>query len=208
MVTTPAIRLPSRLLRNTEVLSSRDEIFARLSSGLFYAEVGVVLGERTRLLIERTRPTNVAAIDRFELDKQSSLWGRPVEEVLEGKSHRGFFEARFRQELNTGLLSMIVENPEAGLGRLADASRDIVLLDSGHSYDEVYGQMHAAAPKLRRDGMIVINDYAFNDTSTKVNFYGVVQSVNDFMVQQDWEMRFLALHPQMFLTAVIRRCRA
>jgi len=90
------------------------------------------------------------------------------------------------------------------LSTFPDNHFDWVYVDAAHDYESVKKDLEQSYRCLKNDGYIVMNDYIMFDHFTKEN-YGVVQATNDFMIENDFEMLFFALHPDMFCDVLIRK---
>ena len=61
-----------------------------------------------------------------------------------------------------------------------------------HTYDAVLADLHAWAPKVKTDGLILGHDYANHPVAQQMNF-GVVEAVNEFVRKTDCSFLFLTL---------------
>ncbi len=52
-----------------------------------------------------------------------------------------------------------------------------------------------------------MNDYIIEDWLTRER-YGVVQTTNEFIIRERWEMVYFALHNGMFCDVVLRKLRS
>jgi hypothetical protein len=62
----------------------------------------------------------------------------------------------------------------------------------------------AASGKVKRDGLLVFNDYTLHDHLGQVR-YGVVQAVNELIVASDWKVVGFSLQHYMYCDIALRR---
>lgn len=201
----PCPPLPPHLLRDAKVLPQRADILPFLPKGGTVVEVGVALGDYTALMLDICRPSRFVAIDIFTLHEFPMIWDRTRAEVFGTGTHEAHYRARFAADIRSGLLQVVRSDSRAALSALDDGSIDVLYLDAEHSYESVRGELEAAACKMKPEGWIVLNDYIMNDIGTSFAPYGVIQAAHEFMVAEDWEMAFLALHPLMYCDVALRR---
>ena len=88
---------------------------------------------------------------------------------------------------------------------LPDDSYSLIYIDGDHAYEGVMRDTQVAIRKLRRDGLLIFNDYIVFDHLSGQR-YGVVLVVNDLCVNHGWRITFFSLHHQMFCDVGL--CRA
>lgn len=166
------------------------------------AEVGVALGEFSKFMIEKLKPAEFFAFDLFKIHHDQTLWGRPTSEVLGGLTHREFYERAMRGSETTvsiheGLSTETLPRAEQGFFNM-------IYIDAGHQYEDVIADGRIAASKLKDNGVIVFNDYIMHDPFIKSD-YGIVQAVNEMVVNEGWKVIGFALQQHMFCDIAIQR---
>jgi Methyltransferase domain len=193
--------LPNEFLKHAKILSSRHDILPFLPKGGVFCEVGVAYGDFSAAMLGACLPRKFIAIDHFELEKYPSMWGW---ERLAGQSHEAFYRDRFRDEIGLGQMELMRGYSHDSLPLLPDASVDVFYVDAWHSYEAVATELSIIKSKIAPDGWIVLNDYTLYDVVAGVE-YGVIHAAHEFMIDQGWEMKFLALHPLMFCDIALQR---
>jgi hypothetical protein len=181
----------------------REDLLAAMPiRGGTIAEVGVAFGDLSEFLIETQQPSRFVAIDTFRLHEIPAIWGRPMDEFLKGRTRLQQYAdrvARFGETVE------IIEgrSHEALLG-LPDRAFDMIYIDAGHSFAEVYGDALIAKEKIKADGVLIFNDYIWSDHTTGTT-YGIVPAVNRLVVEEDWRVLGFALQPHLFCDIAIHR---
>lgn len=168
------------------------------------AEVGVAHGEFSDFLLRTLSPEKFLAIDVFEMHLTPSHWGIPQEYLFKGMTHREFYAHRFNEYGNRVIIEQGLSHE--ALSRQPDNLFDLIYLDAGHSYDEVRKDTEVAIQKIKRDGILIFNDYIMSDHYANVP-YGVVQVANELVVNCGWDVIGFALDRSMFCDLAVRRSR-
>ena len=90
------------------------------------------------------------------------------------------------------------------LDTLDDQTLDIVYIDGDHSYEGVKRDLDAAGRKVKKGGIIIVNDYILVDSLNANQAYGVIYASNEFMVNNKWGIEYLALQTNMFCDVMLR----
>lgn len=80
----------------------------------------------------------------------------------------------------------------------------MIYIDAAHDYESVKRDAEIAQQKIRRDGIIVFNDYVMYDPFIGAE-YGVVQAVNELLVRGGWDVIGFALEKSLFCDIAIQR---
>lgn len=170
------------------------------------AEIGVAQGNFTQHILDRCTPSKFLAIDLFDLHELPVLWGKPPSEIFENRTHEDYYRQRFADEIAAGRMEVMKGESAATIAGLEDESVDVFYVDADHLYEGVKRDLEALKSKVKPDGWIVMNDYIPADTFSNVPL-GVIQATNEFMVENDWEMVYLALAPMMYCDVGLRKRR-
>lgn len=199
-----ALRLPKNLLQDARVLPDRLEILPLLPKGCVFVEVGVGLGDWTATVMRVCDPSLVIAVDNFKLHEQQQLWGELTSKHFGSQTHEQTIRSRFEAEITSGKLLILSGDSAEMLEQLGSRSVDVIYIDADHRYDFVRRDLEAARGKLRLDGWLIVNDYIMVDELHAIMPYGVVNATNEFMIEFDWGMQYLALQTRMYCDAVLR----
>jgi hypothetical protein len=196
--------LESRHMPNARLFASRKDLVACLTSvrGGVVAEIGVANGDFSQFLTNSLQPSQFFALDTFELHLIPVVWGIPTVELLQGKSHLEFYRDRF-SSLGDRMVIMQGLSDES-LKTLPDNHFDLIYIDAGHDYDSVKRDADLSGQKLKDDGILVFNDYIMFDHIRQAP-YGVVQVVNEMVVNEGWRVIGLALDHDLFCDIAIVR---
>ena len=196
--------LEQRHIGDARLFAHRVEMLRTLSlpADAVIGEVGVAEGGFSQFLLDQFKPKTFVGFDLFELHQMPILWGKPTSEVFEGKTHFAYYRDRFAH----AAAEIIVEQGPSydRLAHYPDGTFDMLYIDAGHEYKDVKKDTEIAAKKLKSNGVLIFNDYILYDHLAGTP-YGVVQAVNELIVQGDWQIVGFALQQQMFCDIALRR---
>jgi predicted O-methyltransferase YrrM len=111
---------------------------------------------------------------------------------------------RFAAAIDRGPIRLHKADSVDALQQFSDSHFDWIYIDADHSYEGVRRDLGVAKMKVKRDGLLVLNDHIFW-SHREFMAYGVVQAVNELCLSDDWEFAYLALHPEMYGDVVLRK---
>jgi hypothetical protein len=180
----PAPRLDWRHVRNCRVVPDRVELLKTcLPKHGIVAELGTDHGGFAEMILKFSVPTELHLID-----------------ITLAKFRREVFASAIDQ----GTVRLHESDSVEALRRFSDGYFDWIYIDADHSYAGVKRDIDEAKKKVKRDGLLLFNDYIFWSHREFMS-YGVVQAVNEFCLAEDWELLYLALHPEMYGDVVLRK---
>lgn len=172
--------IPSCCLKESTILSDRIEALSYIPRGGICAEVGVAYGDFSRIILDKVAPKKFYAIDYFSQDDPyCNFWGMDLFRK-DGMPHQIWYEHRFMQEIDNGVLETCQGFSWDVLKGFRDDYFDYIYLDAGHDFFSVSKDIEIISRKLKNGGFIQFNDYTiFSIWETA--YYGIVPAVNSFL---------------------------
>jgi disulfide oxidoreductase YuzD len=203
----PTVEFPALApshLAGARLFANREALIASLplAPGGTIAEIGVAHGEFSEFLLAQLAPETLIAFDFFNMHEAGSLWGKDTRQLLQGMKHLDFYQHRFHSRGD-----QVVTEPGVSyltLAKYPDQTFDMIYVDAGHDYASVKRDADLALDKVKSDGFLVFNDYIMYDHLVGEP-YGVVQVVNQIIVEQDLAVYGLALERHLFCDIAFRR---
>jgi hypothetical protein len=176
--------LEDRHLARCQLVANRESLVGRLPRGGRIAEVGVLAGDFSQILLEECVPAELHLVD------------------MHLHSHQ--IATRFAEQVDSGQVVLHEGDSSQVLKRLPDQYFEFIYIDADHSYEGVKRDIKVAKQKIRHDGFLVFNDYTFWSPVECIP-YGVMHAVNELCLEEPWEVIFFALDPYMYCDVAIRR---
>jgi hypothetical protein len=171
-------------LRDCRVVPSRVELVREcLPKRGVVAEVGTDHGAFAEIILKYAVPSELHVIDI---------------------SLANFRRDVFAPAIQAGTVRLHESDSVEALRRFPDEYFDWIYIDANHSYEGVTRDLNEAKRAVKRQGLLVVNDYVFW-SHREFMAYGVVQAVNELCRSEDWKLLYLALHPEMHCDVVLRR---
>lgn len=167
-----------------QLVSSRISLIERLPRGGRVAEVGVLAGDFSHILLDGCDPVELVLVD------------------LDLRSHD--IATRFGADVRSGRVILREGDSSQVLATFPDHHFDFIYIDADHTYDGVTKDIQVAKHKIRPDGLLVFNDYTFWSPMECLP-YGVMRAVNELCLRERWGVDFFALEPYMYCDIAIRR---
>jgi Methyltransferase domain len=198
----PALR-PSDI-ENARLFADRKSLLKHFAPELrsgSVAEVGVMYGDFSDLILVTIEPEVFVAIDRFDLHR-ATISGKSSSEQFQGMTHREFYERRFSAR---GKQVQCEEGDSSEcLSRYSDSTFAMIYIDAAHDYQSVKKDANLAKQKIKPEGILIFNDY-IKYSHYDDSYYGVIPVVNDLVVNQGFEVLGFALQSEMYCDVAIRR---
>jgi len=144
------------------------------------AEIGVDHGEFSESIIKISSPQKLHLIDAW------------AEHTRYHSGLKSIVENRFKSEIDKGIVSLNVGFSTTVLLNFPDAYFDWVYLDTDHSYQTTKAELAILKSKVKPGGIIAGHDYTIGNWVGGYR-YGVIEAVNEFCVNENWEIIFLTI---------------
>ena len=177
--------LPQRLLDKCKLIESREAMLDLMPKGGVCAEIGIFRCKFSSLILEKTRPRVLHLID---IDSHA------VQRA----------QNKFMNEINDQTLKVHLGNSPAILASMPNEYFDWLYIDGDHTYEGAKADLNASLPKMKYNGIVALNDYVFFAPMDFVK-YGVVEAVNEFCIENDFEMIYFALAGRGYHDVALRR---
>jgi hypothetical protein len=168
------------------VFANRHLAIETLPKGGIVAEVGTQTGHFANHIFK------VAAPSRLHLFDLSLEWFDPSLLV---------------EPIRDGSVQIHLGDSSTELSKFPAEHFDWLYIDGDHSYRGVTRDIAQAVRTVKRDGLLVFNDYTVWSPLEACN-YGVLKAVNELVNSGEWEFVYLALHPWGYHDAALRRREA
>ena len=186
--------LESCHLDSVQLVTDRTELLRRMPKGGSVMECGVDEGKLSRMILEITTPQKLIMVDTWSSSRFN-----------ESKLAR--IQEKFSGEIANGQLAIQRTTSVDALRQASDGSLDWVYIDTDHSYPTTYEELNVASKKIKPDGYICGHDYV---TGSWLSYhrYGVVEAVNRFCVEQNWQFAFLTHEADRHLSFALRAIKS
>ncbi|SHI81496.1 Methyltransferase domain-containing protein [Palleronia salina] len=181
----PAQELPAEKYEGCEVLPNRMKLIDKLSKGGTVAEIGVDRGDFSLELLTRLEPKR---LHLFDID---------ITRLVNPEIRANLADGSDRVTTHIG-------DRSTNMRKMPDDYFDVIYIDGDHTYEGVMRDIEASLPKVKKDGVLVFNDYAVWSAATMFHC-GVARAVNELALNHPWKFRYLAMQPMMYNDAALVR---
>jgi hypothetical protein len=171
--------------------TEREKLVAALPRDAVGAEIGVALGAFSQVLLAAAAPRQLHLIDPWQ-HQADPAYAADQNNVAQSDADRRYMSVRelFQGQIAGGQVVLHRAFSADALGALADGSLDWVYIDGAHHFAGCLADLRLCARKIKPDGLILGHDYATN-ASAKAAGFGVVEAVNQFLRETEFEMLIL-----------------
>lgn len=178
----PAPLLPQELLEKCTLLQDRYAILERLPKNAVCAEIGTDRANFARKILDICSPKKLYI---FEIDVS--------------RIHRPNID----DAVKSSQCEVVEGDSGQNLEKFPSDFFDWIYIDGDHYYEGVKKDIELAATKLKKGGLIVLNDYTVW-SPVGMTHCGVARAVNEFCIENRYEFVFLAFQTMMYNDIAIR----
>ena len=161
-------------IQNGSILSNREHLLEVLPKNGVIAELGVDSGHFTEQIIKISNPKKLYLIDTWS----SKRYGQKKFELVKNK---------FSEEIKNKKIEIIRLSSIDAAKQFQNNYFDWIYVDTDHSYSTTMQELNTYESKIKSNGFICGHDYVMGNWS-KLNKYGVIESVNEFLVKKNWKL--------------------
>lgn len=178
-------------IENLRVVLDRDALLEELPENTVVCEIGVDTGAFTKKIISIAKPKKLHLVDVWSSKRYPEQKFRGVQE-------------KFKEPIATGKVEINRGYSTDALPGFPDGYFDWVYLDSGHGFGLTWQELLLLKDKVKPAGIIAGHDYC--RYSSKGNHrFGVVEAVNKFCVEYEYEFLFLTMETHRHLSFAIMK---
>ena len=196
--------LSNKHTSSARLYANRNDALNDWPKNAIIAELGVAFGDYSEKILKVTKPRLFDAYDLFMFHKSIIAMGRQTVTIFQGQTHRNYYEKRFAKYILEGKLRVFEGDGKKQMRNRDEQFYDVIYIDANHNYDNVKKDTEIATRCLKREGILVFNDYIMFDHKSNKQ-YGIVPVVNALCVLDGWRVRYFALHKEMFCDIALIR---
>lgn len=180
-----APKLSEKHIRNCKLITDRMNMLNEIPKGGVVAELGIWKCDFSLEIFRVLSPSKFHLID---IDPESI---RIAEEM-------------FSEQITSEKVVVHHNDSAETLQSMKEDYFDWIYIDADHTYPGVKKDLEASHQRLKPDGLISLNDYIYFGSSDLTK-YGVIEAVNEFCINYNYEVIYLALHGRMYNDVTLRR---
>ena len=159
---------------NGSILANRKHLLEILPKNGVVAELGVDSGDFTEQIIKISNPKKIYLIDTWSSKRY-------------GQEKFDFVKKKFSDEIKSKKIEILRSNSINAAKLFQNNYFDWIYIDTDHSYSTTSKELNSYENKIKTTGFICGHDYVMGNWS-KSNKYGVIESVNEFLIKKNWKM--------------------
>jgi len=170
---------------------TRNDLLEMLPRQGAAAEIGVAMGDFSRIILQRAQPKQLHLVDPWEFqDRSDYLADR--NNVPQDVADKRFNDvrAKFSGEIERGQVVLHRAYSHDAAAKVADDSLDWVYIDAMHTKDAVLEDLRDWSAKVKAEGFILGHDYANHSRAMRAGF-GVIEAVQEFCQSSGFTLAFI-----------------
>lgn len=177
----PRSELKMENLKNAKLLPDRVELLRKIPKGGIFIEIGVACGDFSKLIYEICEPSRLYCID---------IWWNDV-------SYKATRD-NLKEGIEKGIVKLMKGDSLDSLNEifsiLGGKSVDFVYIDAMHDYIHPKNELNICKDLVKDEGFIAGHDYVvLNVFEDPILQYGVVNAVNEFCVNENYEIVYMSM---------------
>ncbi|MGJ8640385.1 MAG: class I SAM-dependent methyltransferase [Opitutaceae bacterium] len=200
------VRLTDKHISRAKLLLDRNALLQALPKHAIVAEIGVAVGSFSEVILNITEPKKLHLIDLWKRDTSAHSKGISEWIGLLARSADTAYEAikkRFSKEISADTVHLNRGYSWEVLETFDDDYFDWVYLDAGHDFESVRKDLSILKKKIKPEGIIAGHDYTrWGRFGLR---FGVVEAVNQFCVENDFEIIYLTSESRTNISYAIRK---
>ena len=173
----PKIEINEVHIRNTKLLTTREELIKHLPKQGVVGEMGVDQGHFSKSILNLNNPKTLHLID---------FWGSK----RYGQEKKKLVETKFKKEIEDQRIKIDIGLSTEVVNIYPDNYFDWIYIDTDHSYKTTIKELEVYRNKIKPNGFIAGHDYSLGNWDGLVR-YGVREAVYEFCTKYNWEIVFL-----------------
>lgn len=186
-----SISLAEKHIANLKIVLNREDFLKQFPKGGIVAEVGVASGDFSQQILEITKPDQLYLIDAWATTRF-------------GDGELNTVEQKFQSQIDAGQVIIQRGFSNEQLQTFPDQHFDWIYIDTSHDYETTKVELEISRHKVKPGGIISGHDYTINNVRMTLK-YGVIEAVNEFCLEHDWEMILLTHEPRRYLSFALRQ---
>ncbi len=192
-------------LKNTKVLTDRNELLSVLGEGGCVAEIGVASGDFSKQILSICKPKTLHLID-YWANYKAAHGMQPADLVkrffTKDDQSWSTVNSRFKKQIDDKAVVLHRGYSWDMLEKLPDNALDWVYIDAAHDYRSVSKDLEVAQRKIKQGGVIAGHDYVrWGRFGYRC---GVVEAVNEFCIKNNYELLYITLETRTNASFAIR----
>lgn len=175
--------LPQKYINSTRLIRNRNLLLKLLPKNSVVMELGTEHGYYSNKILKICKPKKLYLVDIIIKDK---------------------LRKKFQNYIVKNIVSLHQLDSIEMLKKIPNCSIDWIYIDTDHTYEQTKKELILASRKVKENGLICGHDY-IDHSYVENTHYGVIQAVNEFCIQNNWDIIYLTNEPHRYLSYVLKK---